>query len=74
MYQNPLLSRIISGLSSSLNIASKVIPLYEKAKPMTNNVKKVIRFFKQNNHTKIKNVSPKTENIFKQINNPTFFK
>ena len=71
MYQHPLFSRIISGISSSLNIANKIIPLYEKAKPMTNNIKKIINLLNKNNQKQIKRVFPKKENTF---NNPTFFK
>ena len=74
MYPNPLFSRIISRISNTLNIANKIIPIYEKAKPMTSNLKKIKVFFKQINSKQIKNVSPKRENTFNRINNPTFFK
>ena len=74
MYPNSLFSRIISGISSTLNIANKMIPLYEKAKPMTNSFKKIINLWRQNNQSQIKSVSPKKKNTFNSINNPTFFK
>ena len=74
MYPNPLLSKIISGISSTLNIANKIIPLYEKAGPMTNNIKKVLSLFKINNSKQIKKVSKRNENSFNRINNPKFFK
>ncbi|MBR4231059.1 MAG: hypothetical protein IKR74_02760 [Bacilli bacterium] len=74
MYPNSLFSRIISGISSTLNIANKMIPLYEKAKPMTNSFKKIVNSFKQNNQKQIKCVSPKKENTIIRVNNPTFFK
>ena len=78
MYQGPSsflsLSKILTGLSKTLNIANKIIPLYEKAKPITNNFKKIVKVLNQKQTTskQTKNV-PKNKNTF-QFNNPTFFK
>lgn len=77
MYNSFLsLNRIINGLSSSLNIASKVIPLYEKGKPMLNNIQKIFKLFNnQNKH--IKSIITSNNALMNNKlhrNNPTFFK
>ena len=70
------LNKIVSGLSSSLNIINKIIPIYEKAKPMLGNIKKYTKLFSNKQKSiPIKNTFTQTINHKKQhYNNPTFFK
>ena len=82
--QNGLtLTKVISGLSKTLSIAGRVIPLYKEAKPMINNAKTILSTLKEMNTSNKPNPKtiPKKEvnNIKKDTqlkmntNNPTFF-
>ena len=74
------LTRIISGLSKSLNIAQQIIPIYEKSKPMITNAKKTFGILKEINISELvkkssylkKNTPLKTNNNF--IKKATFKK
>ena len=70
------LNRIINSLSSSLNIASKVLPLYEKSKPVLSNIKKIISIINNQDGHKKSTVTTNSALISHQtkVNNPTFFK
>ncbi len=70
-------NKIVSGLSNSLNIANKLIPLYEKGKPLLKNVKNLISLLTNNVNTNKKSITPQNNaSSFNKIkfNNPTFFK
>lgn len=81
------LTKIIGGISRSLNIANQIIPLYEQTKPMIQNARKAFSFLKDINLPKSTN--PNNENPSQilsstnkktitqsnsSINNPRFFK
>ena len=80
------LTKIIGGLSKTLQIANQVIPLYQKAKPMISNssslfsiVKEMGKNTKETIKTPIKEDTatknlPKQENTKKETStSPTFF-
>lgn len=56
------LSKILSGLSRTLNIANQVIPIYKDTKPLINNVKSIYSLIKNNSNSSITSAH-KTENI-----------
>ena len=78
---NPLsFTKIISGISKSLNIVNQIIPLYENAKPMINNARKAFSILKEINFNNIQNPKIPTQIPQRKIatkssyhNNPTFF-
>ena len=88
MYNNSnILSKVLTGINSSLNIANKVVPIYKQAKPLINGVSKTYKNFK-NNKNDLKNILKVLNNtksidkekvidnnvkISSNINNPTFF-
>ena len=41
------LTKVISGLSKTVNIVKEVIPIYENVKPMLGNTKKILKYFHQ---------------------------
>lgn len=78
------LTKIIGGLSKTLQIANQVIPLYQKAKPMISNARSLFSIVKEmgkntketiktpiKEDTATKNL-PKQENTKKETS-PTFF-
>lgn len=83
------LSKVIGGLSKTLNLANQIIPLYKEAIPVVNNAKSVFSILKDLNkspakktiNTKPTNLKttfsnpPKkdTYNLSKPSNNPRFF-
>ena len=79
---NPLsFTKILSGISKSLNIVNQIIPLYENTKPMINNARKAFSILKEINFNNITQ-NPKTPAQMSQRkiatkssyhNNPTFF-
>ena len=84
MFGNPYNSglsftKILTGISKTLNVANQVIPLYQEAKPMINNAKNIFNVLKDIG--KKDTTSPIKNNIkkdaFKQApinnNNPRFF-
>ena len=83
---NPLnMGRLIWGISKTLNFANQVIPIYEQAKPMISNARKMMAVLKEFSSTPLStnNSSPKiTSNQTKNTNlnasikptsNPVFF-
>lgn len=40
------LSKILSGINTTLNIANKVVPIYNQAKPLVTNINKTYKTFK----------------------------
>ena len=81
------LTRVLGGISKGLSIANQVIPLYQQAKPMIQNARKVISVLGElnksnnnsnntnNNKTTVELTSKeKTETIKVQpSNSPVFF-
>ena len=76
------LTKVLGGISKGLSIANQVIPLYQQAKPMIQNARKVMSVLgelkKTNNISKttvdVKNVKEKTESLMIQsTNSPVFF-
>lgn len=76
------LTKVLGGISKGLSIANQVIPLYQQAKPMIQNARKVMNVLgelkKTNNISKttvdVKNVKEKTESLMIQsTNSPVFF-
>ena len=52
MFGNPYgsglsFTKIISGISKTLNVANQVIPIYREAKPMINNAKTIFSALKE---------------------------
>ncbi len=71
-------TKVISGISKTLNVANQVIPLYKEARPMINNAKTILNTLKDFSKTRsnsftntIKNDITKTKVI--SSNNPKFF-
>ena len=89
MFGNPYgrglsFTKILSGISKTLNVANQVIPLYKEAKPMINNAKTILGVLKELNPSNSKtekksNYSSTKEKkdtaIIKTVpnNNPKFF-
>ena len=65
-------SRIIGGISKALNTANQLIPIYQQAKPMIGNAKKIINAFNTVNRVSIINIDHK-KNTQKIGSNPVFF-
>lgn len=75
-------SRVLSGISKSLNFANQVIPIYQQAKPVINNARQVLAAIKEFSHsdipkTKVKEtINPQKNTSFKSqssLANPVFF-
>ena len=89
MFGNPYgtglsFTKVLSGLSKTLNIANQVIPIYKEAKPMINNARTILgalKEFGQSNNTS--NTTNTTSNekekdtVLERVtvspNNPKFF-
>ncbi len=76
------LTKVLGGISKGLSIANQVIPLYQQAKPMIQNARKVMNVLgelkKTNNISKttvdVKNAKEKTESLkIQSTNSPVFF-
>ena len=67
-------TKILNGISHSLNIAKRVVPLYESVKPMFNNAKNAYQKLKGFNINKQITSSPDKKTITFNSNSPTFFK
>lgn len=48
MNESSSLTKILSGINNSLNIANKVVPLYKEAKPILNSINKTYKNIKTN--------------------------
>lgn len=66
MNNNLSLTKIISGLSKTLNIANQMIPLYKQVKPILQKTNELIA--KQPTKQTIENTK-----VNNQTNSPTFF-
>ena len=90
MYGNPIisnslsLSKIITGISKTLNIANQVIPIYKQAKPLISNfgsTMKLLKTFQNSSNNETKKETIKTANIIEEpqqekntiVNQPKFF-
>ncbi len=82
------LGKVLSGISRGLTIANQVIPIYQQAKPMINNARKVLAVMKElNTQTPSKNTieakaqiknTPPTNKVISSTStpntsNPVFF-
>ncbi len=78
---NPLsFTKIISGISKSLNIVNQVIPLYKEVKPIISNASGILSVFKEMNKEENATINKEPETIKnesikkEEINNTlTFF-
>ncbi len=89
MFGNPVssglsLTKVLGGLSKTLNIANQVIPLYREAKPMIQNAKTILSVLKDVNKGSpapkktIEKPETKKDSITESIkpkatNSPSFF-
>lgn len=88
MFGNPYgtslsFTKVLSGISKTLNVANQVIPIYKEAKPMINNAKTILgtlkEFGKSNNSNSKTNTTQETikkDTAFEVrtvSNNPKFF-
>ena len=72
MFGNPYgtglsFTKVLSGISKTLNVAGQVIPLYKEAKPMINNAKTIFGVLKEvgkGNSKEIKTVSNNSPKFF----------
>lgn len=73
MNNNLSLIKIINGLSKTINIANKMLPLYNQIKPIIINSSKALNNININTNTKTNKVTNDT--LKKEVNNnlPTFF-
>ena len=78
------LSRLLGGISKSLNVANQVIPIYQQLSPMVQNARKAFGSLKEmaNSKTTINSSKPTANNninmnqkraIINSSNNPSFF-
>ena len=63
-------SKVLSGISKTLNVANQVIPLYQQAKPMINNAKTIMSILKglTNKSSSIKSANSEKQVITKTQN------
>ncbi len=54
------LGKVLSGISKGLSIANQVIPIYQQAKPMISNARKVLQVVKEFKETPAAPKSTKT--------------
>ncbi len=54
------LTRVIGGISKTLNVVNQVIPLYKEAKPLVNNARNAINLLKDISKTTTKRVIENT--------------
>ena len=70
-------SKILGGISKSLNIANQLIPIYQQSKPLISNAKKVFNVIKEFNNTTSNNTIIETKkntiNSVSNNTNPVFF-
>ena len=70
MFGNPYgtglnFTKVLTGISKTLNVANQVIPIYKEAKPMINNAKTIFsalkEFGKSNNNNTTSNTKENTK-------------
>ncbi len=59
------LTKVISGISKTLNIANQVIPLYQQVKPIISNASSILSVFKEFNSNDDKNTTSSPSNNVK---------
>lgn len=62
---NLSISKVIKGISKTLNIANQVIPLYQQVKPIINNASSILSVFKEFNSNDDKNTKSSSSNNIK---------
>ena len=62
---NLSISKVIKGISKTLNIANQVIPLYQQVKPIINNASSILPVFKEFNSNDDKNTTSSSSNNIK---------
>lgn len=62
---NLSISKVIKGISKTLNIANQVIPLYQQVKPIINNASSILSVFKEFNSNDDKNTTSNPSNNIK---------
>ena len=74
------LTKMLSGLSRGLNFANQMIPLYQQAKPLISNARKlmgIIKEFSHYNPPKENSITPPQKNTSEAqtiaTSNPVFF-
>lgn len=72
------LPKIINGLSKTLSIANKIIPIYEQAKPLLRGTKSIVKKVQNFKSVSTKPLVKKTDTkkVIKNdnfFNNPSFF-
>ena len=79
MNNSELLTKILSGISKTLNIANRVIPIYQDTKPLLKNAKNIYDLFKDHTNnlitTKDTNIISKEKEPINKVQNngPQFF-
>lgn len=70
MYNNLSILKLVDGLSKTIRITKKVLPIYNEIKPYINKSTKLLSNMNFNNQKTLK-----TDNILitKETNNPVFF-
>ena len=63
------LTKVLGGISKGLSIANQVIPLYQQAKPMIQNARKVMSVLKEFNSSTSNNKSEEKKIIDVKTNN-----
>jgi hypothetical protein len=66
-------TKIISGISKSLQIANQLIPLYEKARPAITNAGKLLKTFKEINTPSKTKITKEENKKTLESTSPTFF-
>ena len=72
------LPKIINGLSKTLSVASKIVPIYEQSKPLLNGAKSAVKKLQNIKTIPVKTNIKKndTKKVIKtdnHFNNPSFF-
>lgn len=90
MFPNPVrsgltLTKVIGGMSKTLNVVNQLLPLYKEAKPIISNAQNAFKIAKEfmipdNNTVSVKSKSktspspqPKNETSLQTSNRPVFF-
>ena len=71
MFGNPYgsglsFTKVLSGISKTLNVANQVIPIYREAKPMINNAKTIFSALKEIGKSNPNTTSTNTNNETKE--------
>ena len=69
-------SKILGGISKTLNVANQLIPIYQQSKPLISNAKKVFNVIKEFNNTSNSSIIETKKNTINSVSNntnPVFF-